>query len=323
MQSWFKDETRYHLLFGCGMLSDDTEHACMVAQSLIEAGGEARVFERLLARRLRWWLVALPAGTGMATARAIIKLWLGFPPPRSGVFSAGNGPAMRAPLIGVAAAHDPGQLRALVRASTRITHTDPKAEHGAFAVALAAGLAATTRGAVSPAQYRDALWSALEGDDAHEFLELVDRAVTSVGQGESAQAFAEQLGLDRGVSGYMYHTVPVVLHAWLSHQRDLRGAVVDVIRCGGDCDSTAAIAGAIVGAGVGVSEIPHAWCTRLIDWPRTVHWMTVLAERLAAVSASGETARAPRLSASAIVLRNLFFLALALGHGARRLLPPY
>jgi ADP-ribosylglycohydrolase len=30
-----------------------------------------------------------------ATARSILKLWLGFSPQKSGVFSAGNGPAMR------------------------------------------------------------------------------------------------------------------------------------------------------------------------------------------------------------------------------------
>ena len=74
----------------------------------------------------------------------IIKLWLGFPATRSGVFSAGNGPAMRAALLGVCYGNDVPRLRALVRASTRITHTDPKAEYGALTVALAAHVAAVT-----------------------------------------------------------------------------------------------------------------------------------------------------------------------------------
>jgi hypothetical protein len=50
--------------------------------------------------RLRGWLLSLPAGIGFATLRAILKLWLGFPLNRSGVYSAGNGPAMRVAVIG-------------------------------------------------------------------------------------------------------------------------------------------------------------------------------------------------------------------------------
>ncbi|UCE88301.1 MAG: ADP-ribosylglycohydrolase family protein, partial [Pseudomonadota bacterium] len=196
-------------------------------------------------------------------------------------------------------------------------------EYGALAVALAAHLAATTQGAVTPAQYRDALDSLLQGDDADELLALVERVKASVEANETTQAFAEQLGLARGVSGYMYHTVPVTLHGWLSHQQDLGGAVVEVIRCGGDCDSTAAIVGAMVGAGVGVAGIPPEWRARLIDWPRTVAWMQALADKLADTVAGAQPAKAPRLFAPAIVLRNVAFLGVVLAHGLRRLLPPY
>ena len=98
-------------------------------------------FSANFAWRLRFWLLGLPAGIGFATLRSILKLWLGFPANKSGVFSAGNGPAMRAALIGVCHGNDPARMRALVRAATRITHTDPKAEFGAFAVATAAHLA--------------------------------------------------------------------------------------------------------------------------------------------------------------------------------------
>src|SRR5688572_8763921 len=58
---------RYRFLVGRGMVSDDTEHTCMVAQALIAAGGDVAVFRRELARRLRFWLLGLPGGTGMAT----------------------------------------------------------------------------------------------------------------------------------------------------------------------------------------------------------------------------------------------------------------
>ena len=87
--------TGYHLCWGRGMISDDTEHACLTAQALIVSGGNLHAFTQSLAWRLRWWLLGLPAGVGFATGRALGKLWLGWPAHRSGVYSAGNGPAMR------------------------------------------------------------------------------------------------------------------------------------------------------------------------------------------------------------------------------------
>src|SRR5690606_2060675 len=140
-----------------------TEHACMTAQALIASGGDPALFRRDLARRLRWWLAALPAGVGLATARSVGKLWLGVSPERSGVHSAGNGPAMRAPVIGVYA-RGLDELAALTDASTRITHTDQRAIDGARAVALAAhhaAGAANAGGRIDPAAYRADLTSLL------------------------------------------------------------------------------------------------------------------------------------------------------------------
>jgi ADP-ribosyl-[dinitrogen reductase] hydrolase len=131
---------RYRLLPNRGLISDDTEHACMVSQALIVAGGDVVCFRQDLARRLRWWLVRVPAGIGLATLRSILRLWVGYSPQRSGVFSAGNGPCMRSPLLG-AAIDDLTQLRSFVSTVTRLTHSDPKAESGAEAVALASHLA--------------------------------------------------------------------------------------------------------------------------------------------------------------------------------------
>src|SRR6185436_14806633 len=82
----------HRLVFGRGMISDDTEHACMTMQALLASNGDVDRFRRSLAWRLRGWLVTLPAGIGWATLRSIVKLWLGF---SGGVSSAGNGPAMR------------------------------------------------------------------------------------------------------------------------------------------------------------------------------------------------------------------------------------
>lgn len=312
---------RHRLMFGRGMVSDDTEHTCMVAQALIASGGDVELFTRQLARRLRIWLVSLPAGTGLATLRACFKLCLGVSPDNSGVFSAGNGPAMRSPILG-AAIEDHELLKQFVRASTRLTHTDPKAEYGALAVALAANLA----GLDAPVDGHDfvrKLRRLFDEQPADELLELLDQAVESASRNETLKTFAASLGLDNGVSGYVYHTVPVAIHAWLSHQDDFRQAIVEVVRCGGDTDSTAAIVGGIVGCRVGKEGIPPDWIQGLWEWPRTISWMERLAEQLHEAELGGRPTRPLRLSPFGILARNSFFLGVVLTHGFRRLLPPY
>src|SRR5215469_8582934 len=107
---------KMRFLFGRGMVSDDTEHTLMVAQTLLEHPDDALKFHRSLAWKLRWWFLGLPGGVGLATARACLKLWLGFPPGKSAVNSGGSGPAMRSAIIGAYFAHDPSLRKQFVLA---------------------------------------------------------------------------------------------------------------------------------------------------------------------------------------------------------------
>jgi ADP-ribosylglycohydrolase len=311
---------RYRFVAGRGMVSDDTEHTCMVAQALCAYPANPDEFARKLGRRLRWWLVGLPAGIGSATLRAILKLWLGIPPSRSGVFSAGNGPAMRSAVLG-AAIDDIETLRSFVQASTRITHTDPKACHGAYAIAFAAWCA--KRGMDEPGQFFRKYRSVAVADTSEEFAALMARTENSLAAGDSTASFAEQLGCPQRVSGYVYHTVPVALHSWLSQPRDYQQAVTSVIECGGDTDTTAAIVGAIVGCGVGRSGIPRDWLEGLWEWPRSVAWMERLAVAASNAVKSATPVRAPRVFPVIGLARNAIFLSVVLAHIARRVLPPY
>lgn len=310
----------HRLLFRYGMVSDDTEHTCMVAQSLIASGRNPETFRRTLGWRFRFWLLGLPAGIGLATLRAVVRLWLGFAPNKSGVYSAGNGPAMRAAILG-AAFDDRQSLREFVRASSRITHTDPKAEYAAFVVALAAQWARANTN-VDADQFINELRASFEGE-AEELCTLIRHAASSAGRSESTESFADALGLAKGVSGYACHSVPVAIHAWFAHPRDFRSAVTSVIRCGGDTDSTAAIVGGIIGAAVGKNGIPEDWLHGLIEWPRSASWMEQLGIQLATTLNSEATARPIGLPPWALLPRNLFFLFVVLCHGFRRLFPPY
>jgi ADP-ribosylglycohydrolase len=312
--------TRFRFLFGRGMISDDTEHTCMVSQSLIESGDNAEAFTRRFAARLRWWILALPAGVGRATARSCLRLWLGINPSKSGVYSAGNGPAMRAPIFG-ATIDDVPQLLNFVQASSRLTHTDPKAEFGAVVVALAAR-ESSRNSDVNAERWLELVSQSLP-NDAADLIKLLQSALASVANNESTLKFANSSGLDRGVSGYTYHTVPVAIHCWLSFPNDFQKAVTSAIECGGDADTTAAIVGGIVGARGGKDGIPPEWISGLWEWPRSVLWMESLGRKLSQAWPNSPALRAPRVNPIAVVLRNLVFLSVVLCHGIRRLGPPY
>ncbi len=142
---------------------------------------------------------------------------------------------------------------------------------------------------------------------------------------QSVQQIARQIMPESTTTndGYTYHTVPIAIHAWLSHPRDYRAAVTSVIECGGDADTTASIVGRIVGTATGPSGIPGQWVSNICEWPRTVGWMRKLAKQLVD-SVNGLSSRnSISLNPFAIIVRNLFFLVVVLFHGFRRLLPPY
>lgn len=308
-QRLYPGPLRQRLLGRWGMLSDDTEHACMTAHALLAAPDDPDRFARRLAWQLRWWLLALPPAIGWGTLRSLVRLWIGYSPRRSGVRSAGNGAVMRAPIIG-AWLDDPDRIAPFVEASTHLTHRDPRAQCGALAIAVAAHHAVhddeirtdvvldDLRRRVDDRELLDAIdWIGCHADAAHD-----DRRAPWV--------------TERGVSGYVHHTVPACLHAWLRSPHDVRRAVTGVIELGGDSDSTGAIVGALVGASAGVDSIPADWLT-IIDTPRSLCWTRELARRVAARD------RPPSMWWPVAPLRNLVFGAIVVATALRRLLPPY
>ncbi|MFH1137798.1 MAG: ADP-ribosylglycohydrolase family protein [Pseudomonadota bacterium] len=316
----FPDISGYRLFFGKGFVSDDTEHLVLTGQALAASGGRPDLFGRALAWRMRSWLLGLPAGIGLATLRAGLKLCLGFPAGKSGVFSAGNGPAMRSAIIGAAFRDDPVRIKDLVRVSTRITHTAPKAERGALAVALAARLSSLGRS--DPDAFLRDLKNSL-GEDETEFFRLMEKAAASAIKKESATRFASELGQGSGIDGYIYHSVPAVIQAWLGRPADLRTGLENIIRAGGDSDTTASILGGILGAGLERGDFPEDLVRELWGWPVTVGLMEKLSRELARAAGSGLPGQGGRLPLWGMIPRNLVFMVIVLAHGFRRLLPPY
>ncbi len=310
--SLLKDrELGHRFFFGRGMLSDDTEHSLMVLRALARDSQDVSVFQRSLARYFRWWLAAVPAGVGLATARSIIRLWCGVAPQKSGVWSAGNGPAMRSAVIGAFFADDRERRVAFTKASCVITHSDPRAEEGALLVAEAASLA--VRGVESSGVLAE-LKQLVQSDEMKARYEGMEEMLS---EQASVSEFAQRIGDGKRVTGFAPDTVAVAIYAWLRHRFDFRRVITEVIRCGGDTDTVAAVAGGIAGAELEVSQFPEQWLDGLSDFPYTQTYMEKMVEALS------EERRAPRLCWPIFPLRNVGFLLIVLSHGFRRLLPPY
>lgn len=291
---------RCSLVLGRGMLSDDTEHAWLTGHALVASRGEVPAFRRALAWRLRGWLLALPPAVGLATARGIVRLWLGWSPERSGVRSAGNGPLMRAAVIGVVA-RDDTHLVELVAASTRMTHLDPRAEQAALVIARlarAAAPVATAVDAIADPELRARTRQALAAADDHAELEHLRAA----------------LSFERGVTGFVNDTLPAVVFCSQRWPHDPPAAIEAAIRLGGDTDTVAALVGALVGATTGPSTLPERWLAGIRDWPLTLGTLGRLADALA------HGGPAPRLRLFAAVPRNLLLFAVVLGHALARAL---
>ena len=76
--------------------------------------------------------------------------------------------------------------------------------------------------------------------------------------------------MQKGVTGYAYHSVPVALYAWLCHRDDFRQALEAALDCGGDTDTVGAIVGALVGAKVGKEGLPFELIAGVCEWPRSI-----------------------------------------------------
>lgn len=301
-----------HCLVGChGMVSDDTEHAVMTLLSLHEADGDPERFAKILARRLRWWLASVPAGIGFATARSILRLWFGINPARSGVWSAGNGPLMRAPVIGLWFAKNEALRNRFVDASTMMTHRDPRAVEGARLIAAAAAILAREDESTETDRILDELERWITSDEMRHRLPLIRRMLL---EGGTVESFADSITRKPGfVTGFAPDSAAVAIYAWLHHRNDFRGAIEAVILAGGDTDTIAFITGSLAGIDCGTDGFPEDWMRGLRDWP--IH------PRSIRNISNGGSMRFPVWPLS--LVRNLAFLAIVLCHGFRRLLPPH
>jgi ADP-ribosylglycohydrolase len=323
-QKMFRGKWHQRLFFGYGMISDDTEHSIFVAQCLLACGDDEGIFIKRLAWCLKWWLVSLPAGVGLATLKSIIRLWFGVSPLKSGVYSAGNGVAMRSSIIGAYFADNMIKMENFVTLSTRITHSDPRALIGARSIAhITAWIIREDLQECPDIDELEIMLRLIE-DKETEWLNLVNQIIYSLKQGLSVIEFAELIGQKKGISGYIYHTVSIAIYSWYQHFDNFQDALEAVFNCGGDTDTTGAITGALCGATLGESAIVKLWREKILEFPRNVQLLEKIGDKLTQNINNNYQKTSPiHYHWWWILPRNLLFLIIVLTHGFRRLLPPF
>ncbi|MGH7546747.1 MAG: ADP-ribosylglycohydrolase family protein [Gemmatimonadales bacterium] len=244
---------------------DDAAMALLLAESLVEQGD----FDANdVAERWLKWMRADGRGIGLTTQRALRLIEEGTEPFEAGRMArdAGAAPSNGAVMRCIPVAlryHD--NVDKLVRVSTQqaaITHADERCTWGAAAVNLA------VRELLHGNSYFvEEVLHRLEGAAPRALVEAMRRVL-----------WEQETDLPIAVAGeygYVVHCVEIAF--WCAvHRPSLEDALIFLAEAGGDTDTNAAVAGALLGARDGEAGIPPRW----LDQLGAAHGVSQLAERL-------------------------------------------
>jgi ADP-ribosyl-[dinitrogen reductase] hydrolase len=234
---------------------DDAAMALLLGESLLATKG----FDATdVARRWVKWMKVDGRGIGTTTRRALTLIDRGKEPFEAGRLanqenprrSAGNGSVMRCIPVALRY-HD--DLDRLIRVSTQqaaITHSDERCTWGAAAVNLAAR--ELLHGNI---YFIDEVLHRI-GDRTPRALREAIHRVPREGEGDLPITVA-------GETGYVVHCVEIAFW-FVTHDRTLEDALIFLAQAGGDTDTNAAVAGALLGARYGEAALPPRWVEQLV-----------------------------------------------------------
>ncbi|MDH6219018.1 ADP-ribosylglycohydrolase family protein [Streptomyces pseudovenezuelae] len=246
-----------------GAITDDTEQALLLARLLIEGGGRIDAAE--LARRLVAWEDDMRARgsldlLGPSTKRAVEQVLAGVPVDEVGRFGTTNGVAMRIAPVGIAVpAADPSALVDRVVEADRLTHDTGVAHAGAAAVAAA--VSAGLDGASVPEAIEVGVSAARLGVERGHWVAAADVAerivwATGLVRGLPIGQVCDRVYALVGTSLATQESVPAAFAMLAASPDDPWRTVRLAASVGGDCDTIAAVAGAVAGACHGVDAFP-------------------------------------------------------------------
>jgi ADP-ribosylglycohydrolase len=246
-----------------GTVTDDTEQAVLLGRLLVSGHGtiEPNEFASAL---VTWERDMAERGSldllGPSTKRAVAAVLAGTPPEEAGSAGDTNGAAMRITPVGIAVAPDsvPALVDRVVMAS-RVTHNTGIALAGAAAVAAAvsagvsgATIAQATALAVEAARIAADRGHWVAGADVAARIEWASGLVAGQDKTEAAGLVYTLVGTSLATQ----ESVPAAFAVLAAIPDDPWQAGLLAASLGGDCDTIAAMAGAIAGACHGLGAFP-------------------------------------------------------------------
>jgi ADP-ribosylglycohydrolase len=216
-----------------------------------------------------------PGNACLAGCRAIAA---GVPWAEAGGPEAGGcGSVMRAYPFGLAFADDAARAERFAVAQSRLTHNDPIAL--AASAAMAVGVALAVNGE-SVALVVDAMIAAA-ARYSQATADMMARARDEAGDGTEPSVTLDRL---RGWAAH--EAIAAGVYVFVRHPDDVRAALLEGANTPGDSDSIATLAGALVGARVGLEGIPADWRERIEDSEELHTLAAALAAKTARTPAS-------------------------------------
>jgi ADP-ribosylglycohydrolase len=170
--------------------------------------------------------------------------------------SMGNGAAMRVGPLGAWFADDLDRVATEAWKSARVTHWHPEGVAGAIAVAVAVASAWQTRELAASKAREEVAAEVLKRTPESHTREVL-MAAFKLEAGTSHAAAVQVLG--NGALVTAPDTVPFVIWSALQSLDDYAEAFLSTVETGGDCDTNAAMVGAIVTARLGTAGTPAEW----------------------------------------------------------------
>ncbi|MFE6781787.1 ADP-ribosylglycohydrolase family protein [Streptomyces sp. NPDC057680] len=240
--------------------TDDTAQALVLLRELAGAGGAVDQ-DRLALGLAAAYADDTYRGYGASMHDVLRRIGAGEPWREvvagqfGGQGSWGNGAAMRVAPLGAWHAADLDVVAEQAARQSTVSHHHPEAVAGAVAVALAAALAARSRGGPAPArpEFLGDVAARLPDGDVRSGLRIAAR----MPEHTSVRHAAEVLGSGYRMSGP--DTVPYALWCAAGHLDDLHEGLWLTVAGRGDIDTTCAIAGGVIAARTGVTDLPAAW----------------------------------------------------------------
>lgn len=252
-------------------VTDDTEQALILADVLLEShhGFDARQYAR---RLLEWEEDVRSRGLldllGPSTKKALLNIEAGMDLSTSGVGGTTNGAAMRIAPVGIMCASN--DLDALV---ARVVEVSAPTHNTSVAISAASAVAAAVSAGVDGAAPADAIALAVRaaqigeshgasGDGPRVPVQIA-KAV-EIGHSLRGVALIDAINESIGTSLASNESVPAAFAVLCAYGEDSWSACCCAASLGGDCDTIAAITGAMAGACAGMASFP-AWAVALVE----------------------------------------------------------